>query len=336
MTTTRILPGVMLALAATAAPAVAQYGYDADGPPARSAGSPTDRVPPPEFDMPYGRPPAAAGPNPVERLSAPVRPASGAAADPYATLTGQPAAPPGGPLPPGAYPSPYYTDGPGCCGPLGANGRVGYEIYSVVGVNLPYGPGLGGLLNAGVMTGGGGRSLFFNPAHDAAWVFDMGVTYTYNTGKQDRPQGLFLKQAPITFGQQTFPQPDRFATTVVRGFHRTSFNFALGRDWWRWGPGAVGTEAGWNARCGGFVGGRWGTAHVDMRPVDEPNGYSRRQGVFHGVYLGTHATVEVPMGAWIGFIGGRAEWGYDWSNLVIPIPGDIQNVNLLLTAGVRF
>lgn len=343
MTTTRILPGVLLALAATTGPAAAQFRTEAEGSFGRNAGAPPGlsgvSVDPPEYGpMPLGRPPAAAGPNPVDRLSSSLRTA-GEDPDPYGTLTGQPAPQFAGPgLPHGSYPSPYYTDGPGCCGPLGRNGRVGYEFYNIVGANLPFGPGLGTLLNGGVMVGGGGRSLFFNREHDAAWVVDLGISYTFNPGKGGRPRDIFLKQPvlqnPIT-GAIT-PQADALTLTNVRGLDRTSFNFALGRDWWCWGPGAVGAENGWNLRWGGMVGGRWGTAHVDMRPVDQPNGYSRRQNVYHGVFVSTHVTVEVPMGAWIGFIGGRADWGYDWTNLIPPLQGNISNVNLYLFTGIRF
>ena len=58
--------------------------------------------------------------------------------------------------------------------------------------------------------------------------------------------------------------------------------------------------------------------------------------MFHSVTIGAHYTVEVPMGAWVGFVGGRVQWGYNWTNVVPPVSGDIQDVSLLFTAGVRF
>ena len=42
------------------------------------------------------------------------------------------------------------------------------------------------------------------------------------------------------------------------------------------------------------------------------------------------------MGAWILFGGLRGEWGHNWMNLVPPQDGNIQDVNVLLTLGVRF
>ena len=110
----------------------------------------------------------------------------------------------------------------------------------------------------------------------------------------------------------------------MTGLSRTSFNFAIGRDWWCWGPGRSGRRTG--GTCGGAASSAGGGGElVDMRPVAEPNGYSRRRNVYPGVFLATQVTVEVPMGAWIGFIGGRAEWGYDWTNLLRPAaPGQHQ------------
>ena len=35
------------------------------------------------------------------------------------------------------------------------------------------------------------------------------------------------------------------------------------------------------------------------------------------------------MGTWIFFAGIRAEWGYDWTNLVPPMNGNMHNLNLL-------
>ena len=41
---------------------------------------------------------------------------------PMSSLPGSPMAYPSYPV--GSYPSPYYVDGPGCCGPLGRDGRI--------------------------------------------------------------------------------------------------------------------------------------------------------------------------------------------------------------------
>jgi hypothetical protein len=216
---------------------------------------------------------------------------------------------------------------------------VGYEIYTYTGPNLPFGSSdFAGRLNTGWVVGGGGRTLFFNTTHDAAWVLDVGLSYTYNRGEQDAPVFLDIRQPPRSdpLTGRAIPQPDLYTLSVIRGLHRTNFNFALGRDWWLWGPAANGLQEGWNVRIGGLVGGRWGTAHVDVVPLNQVNGYARRQNVTHGIFLATYGTLEVPLGGCILFSGLRVEWGYDWTNIVPPLDGDLHNVHILLTAGIRF
>lgn len=313
-TTTRFLTGVLLA--AAGGPAFGQFAPRAAyGPP--------------------GAPPTEAGLTAAQ--------AAPSATDRMERLTTMPAAPdpaagrPVG-LPPGSYSAPGYTDGPGCGGPLGG-GPVAYDVYGFTGPSFVIASGdLASRMQTGWTVGGGGRSLFFTPGGDAAWAIDLGLSYTYNRGIQGDPITVLNRGTttidPVT-GQQTSTAPT-LQDMRLRGVHRTSFNFAVGRDWFFWGPGAPGVEAGWNARLGIDVGGRWGTAHVDMEPVNEPLGYFRRQDNFQGVFLGLNGNVEVPMGGWIWVAGARFQWGYDWTNLTPPADGDIQSLNFLLTTGFRF
>lgn len=340
---TRQLSGVLLLVAATAGQAAAQNGATPYPPPpgrysaVPSVGPMVDAgtaVP-----MPSGRPATAAGQNAVDRVGAPVRLASEEAADPYGTLTGQPAPQAPSALPAGSYPSPYYSAGPGCAGPLGRNGRIAYDLYSYTGPTFAVGEGrLARELQMGWMTGGGGRSLFFNPTGDAAWAADLGLSYAYNRGSVGNFTTLELRQAATGSGATRVVRPDILAPLAIRGLSRTNFNFGIGRDWWYWGPGVVGLENAWNCRFGTTLGGRWGTAHIDEIPQDTAahGDYARRQGVTHGIFVESHATVEVPMGAWILFGGLRTEWGYDWMNLVPPLQGNLHNFNVLMTAGIRF
>jgi hypothetical protein len=340
MTITRfLLPGVILG--AFTAPAVAQFGdpgsrYSDLVPSVRPAAAEEPLVParPQLPPMPPGRPAAAV--SSLEQMTAPPGPGT-PAADPDGTLTGQPNQYIAG-LPPGSYPSPYYVDGPGCCGPLGRNGRIGYELYTFTGANFVFGPGLPAKLFTGWQVGGGARTLFFTPDHTAAWVIDLGLSYTHNGGRTDQPLGLFLRTNPVVnqqAGTLTL-QPDRFVLTAIHGVHRESFNFNLGRDVWLWGAGNTGGETGTNLRVGGWVGGRYGSSHIDLLPLNDPSGYSRRQNVFEGVVVGGHITCETPMGGWILFGGLRAEYGYDWTNLAPPIQGNLNNINLQVTLGIRF
>jgi len=335
MTITRIVPGVVLVVAAAAGTADAQFGVS----PPRAGGSYRDRLP---SVVPAGPTMPEPPPSALERgATTPglASPTPHPTPDPSATPLGQATAPAAAGLPPGSYPSPYYTDGPGCCGPLGRDGRIGYELYAYTGPTWALGEGrFARQLNPGWMVGGGGRSLFFNPTHDAAWVLDLGVSFQYNHGEPGHLQDLFIRVAPERdfFGNIIRVRPDELAPTAIKALNRTNFNFAIGRDWWLWGPGSTGTEAAWNLRVGGLVGGRWGTAHVDLHVNGDPQFYQRRQGVTHGVFVAPQASLEVPLGSWILFGGLRFEWGYDWTNLVPPIQGNLHNLNLLMTAGVRY
>lgn len=343
MTITRYLPAVLLVALGAAEPVAAQTRMPAYSPPGRAAGMAPSVQPGGTDDpgVPVARPPSPA--RTLERMTT-ATPAEAAPAEPYSSLTGQPVpgAQPGG-LPLGSYTSPYYKDYPACCGPLGG-GPMAYELYVMTGPNFVGGNGpLTDRLDTGWIVHGGGRSLFFNTAADAAWVIDLGLSYQYNRGTQDEPADLFVRQAASqnqVTGQLT-PQPDLFLSTNIRGFHRTAFNFAIGRDWWFRGPAAPGLCNGWNFRFGMDVGGRWGTQHVDLDlvgttgPFDSPI-YARRQGVFHGVYVSGHISWEVPVGGWVWFAGLRGQWGWDWGDVVPPLNGDIQNMNLLITTGIRF
>ena len=343
MTTTRILPGVVLAVLATAGPAAAQYAMPSYGAPGRSAVPsvlPTGAMEPDDQlgpgggfpAMPPGRPPAAAS---LEKMTVPPQRGVPDGADPAARLT--PAGPGG--LPPGAYASPWYTDGPGCCGPVGRHGPVEYELYFQTGPSFVFGSGeYTDRLNTGWAVNGGGRSLFYNREGDAAWVLDLGLSYQYNRGTPNDLIDLFIRQ-PSVQNQQTgarVNQPDRLVSSRIRALQRTAFNYSIGRDWWVWGPGQPGAETGWNLRWGTDVGGRWGTAHVDINPNNDPRLYARRQKAYEGVFVGAHANIEVPVGGWIWFGGLRVRWGYDWMNIVPPIKGDVQYIDLLLNTGVRF
>jgi hypothetical protein len=355
MTTTRFLTGVLLVVLTAGSavaqyesnayltprqiseliPSVAPYGQD----PVVPLGSMGQMDPygPPGTLMPPGRPVAATA---LDRLNAPIRPVAGENPLPLPTMTGQPdPSAPAAVFPKGSYPNPYDGDGPGCCGPLERDGLIGYEVYLDTGPTIPFGAGdFAHRLELGWMVGGGGRSLFFNTAHDAAWVADLGFSYQYNRGNQWSATNLNVRQATTTNPTTgaIVNQPDILTSVIVRDIDRTDFNFAFGRDWWLWGQGATGFENDWNLRIGGLVGGRWGTAHVDEVPVSNPFGYFRRQDVTHGLFLEVHANVEVPLGAVIFFSGVQLQWGYDWTNLAPPFAGDIQNVNVLLTAGIRF
>jgi hypothetical protein len=342
MTSTRfLLPGFLLV--AWAGPALAQPG---------APGSRYDLFPSvlpaggeePGYPTRPQVPPPTAGPPAVDSLGQMSAPGGGAArpADPVGTLTGQPQQPPPAAYPeygPGTYPSPYYVDGPGCCGPMERAGRIGYDLYSFSGVNFVFGSGLPHYLYTGYDLGASVRTLFFDATHTAAWTVDLGGSFTHNFGVESKdPQNLYVRQ-PASVNSTTnvvTPQPDLLVFAGIHAIDRSSFNYNLGRDWWLWGSGNTGGEQGPNLRVGGWIGGRYGTSHVDVILLNQVNGYARRQNAFEGINFGAHMSYEVPMGSWILFGGIRAEYGYDWTNLVPPIQGNLQNINVQFTAGIRF
>ena len=205
--------------------------------------------------------------------------------------------------------------------------------------NFVFGPGLPNYLNTGWSVGGGARTLFFDPTHTAAWTIDLGLSYTHNWGTGSHSPVTLLLRNPPTQNQTTgviTVNPDISALSAINGIHRESFNYNFRHNWWLWGAGNTGGETGTNVRVGGWVGGRYGSSHVDIIPLNQPGGYSRRQNVFEGFVVGAHVTCEMPMGAWILFGGLRAEYGYDWTNLVPPIQGNLNNANVQVSLGIRF
>jgi hypothetical protein len=206
-----------------------------------------------------------------------------------------------------------------CCGPVGANGPIGQEIYVRFGANFPLGNGLlaRSLNTAGHTVQVGGRSQFFDPPGDAAWALDLHLQYEFNNADA---------QDVVTF---------RGEPVLVRELHRWAVGLGGGRDMFLSAPGFVGGTWDANFRLGWDVGGRWGTGHVDLNPLFEPEGYRRHQDVFAQAFAGVLATVEVPVGGWTWVGGGRLEWDYTFSDL-IPKGSSFHEINVLLMCGVRY
>src|SRR5205823_5781058 len=102
---------------------------------------------------------------------------------------------------------------------------------------------------------GGGRTLFFNPANDAAWVVDLGIGDIANHGQHsDRTANLsILVPGPTNATRVHIP-------VTVSGLNRTFVNLGLGREWYLSGEGGncptCGTfGAGTNWRAGFDIGG---------------------------------------------------------------------------------
>jgi hypothetical protein len=239
--------------------------------------------------------------------------------------------PPAGPMPGSMVMPPPVPNGPlmagcglpnptgDCCGPVGANGPIGQEVYLRVGANFPLGNGLlaRSLNTAGLTTQIGGRSQFFDPQGDAAWAVDVHLQYEYNNA--DAKDTVTFRGEPV----------------FVRDLHRWAVGLGGGRDMFLTAPGFVGGTWDANFRLGWDVGGRWGTGHVDLTPLFEPDGYRRHQDVFAQAFAGVMATVEIPVGGWTWIGGGRVELDYTFSDL-IPKGSSFYEINTLAVVGVRY
>jgi hypothetical protein len=209
--------------------------------------------------------------------------------------------------------------------PIGRDGPIGQEVFWLTGPTLPLGPSvLATDLSTGWMSEAGLRTLLFNPSNDAAWTLSTGLAFQY------------------VAGTGTAPTFDFFGLNV-RAHHlfRWSVTPAIGRDWFFQGRAPFGGPQD-SLRFGIDCGGRLGTEHVDLSIANvaaDPfnvKAYLRKHDVFGGVVVGAHTEIEIPMESWVFFAGARAEWGYDWSQLLITHNSSLQDVNLLFSFGVRY
>lgn len=212
---------------------------------------------------------------------------------------------------------------PECCGPIGGCGPLGYEVYLRSGTSISVGGGrLNRTLQDGWLIDGGARTLFFNPAADAAWTVDFGISTTENN--INHPEVSFKLNNDLVTG---------------RRLNRTGVNVGLGREWYLCGSA---WDGGKNWRVGFDAGGRWERARLDLNDNTVANGQVTANGfirvgdVVGGIFAAVHSDVEWPLGGCKLQAGVRIEWDYTWQDLLPPVLTDVEDVNFLLTIGVRF
>jgi hypothetical protein len=252
---------------------------------------------------------------------------------------------------------------PDCCGPIGGDGPIQLELYSRAGVSVPIGnTSFTKALQNGWMIEGGGRSLFFNPAMDAAWTIDLGLSNTWNHGEHPEIQfPLNNIIVPFAASATAFPPQASFAignfvphatptiTTVtptsgpsagtaipvftapgvsIHFLNRTFVNLGFGREYYLLGSAH---DCGTRWRVGADVGGRWGSAKLGLNEI------RHRTGVLEGVFASVHTDLEWPCCSVVFVAGLRAEWSYTFSEILQEQNNaDVQEINLMVTAGVRF
>ncbi len=223
---------------------------------------------------------------------------------------------------------------PDCCGPVGGDGPIATELYLRWGPSITLDAGfLGRTLETGWAVEVGGRALFFNPANDAAWTVDLGLSDVANQGQHsDKSVTLRILQTNATSGT-TGP----VAVPVhVGGLNRTYANLGFGREWYLWSQAATcptcGVMApGCNWRVGFDAGGRWGTEKLRLHEI------KHRTEVIEAAYVALHSDLEIPWGGWVFIVGERIEWDHTWMHQILQDhPENLQNINILMTLGVRY
>jgi hypothetical protein len=248
---------------------------------------------------------------------------------------GVPTVPPT-PLPYIAYEQPY------CCGPVGANGPIRMELYLRAGTSSPVGgTSMARALGVGSQLQFGGRTLFFNLDHSAAWTIELGIGNAYNHETNSTiPFDLFGK--PVN----------------IRSVNRTWGTIGIGREhyilhldnllpWrcpegesWTWdtnckGCGGCGACSGLSLRIGYDVGFRYGTVRIDNFDPSQFTDYSRVNSRMYTPYIAIHSDIEIPRGCCTFLFGSRLETEYN----VIDKYGsmsDFAAINFLITTGVRY
>jgi hypothetical protein len=215
-----------------------------------------------------------------------------------------------------------------CCGPVGGDGPVTYELYTRTGPVFTFGDTiLAKLLNSNVGWDFhiGGRTLFFDPGMDAAWTIDLSLSYDYNQSKNN-PMVPLVVAAP---SQNGIPNPSFVELVTLRNVSRTCVNATAGREWYINAPASA---QGFKWRAGFDLGGRLGTAKANFAEVQH------RTDTIYGVVGAVHVDVEKSCGCCCTFLAGlRLEYDYISMDILKELNhSNVEDINLLLTWGFRF
>ncbi len=230
-----------------------------------------------------------------------------------------------------------YDRQPGCCGPVGANGPINYEMYLRSGIAFPVAnSGLGSVLDNGWTIEGGARTLFLNPETDEAWTVDLGIGNTYNrVGNRTHKfvNGNFrAANETFTFTPLLQNPVTQFGPGLVTGadLNRTYVFLSGGHEWYLWGS-AEHDCCCRNWRVGFDVGGRYGTEKLDVNETRHMTDNNE------SAFISAHSDVEIPWGQVLFQAGVRLEYSYTWSQIFKSSSnGDVQDISLLFTTGWRF
>lgn len=238
--------------------------------------------------------------------------------------------PPVSPLPCSCGLSDYITyRRDNCClGPTGKSRPICMEIFVRSGVALPVGGNdVGSQMRTGWSIMGGSRALFFTPDYTRAWTIEAHVINTWQgaAATQSYPITTFQPDAQgqakrVNYGFNGVPG------VTIRSFNRTMVGLGGGREWYLWQPA---NAPGNHWRIGIDAGGRYGSASINLNEI------RHRADVVGAVFASAHTDYEITCGRCVYQAGFRAGYAYTWSDILQRV-SDVQDVNLMLTLGLRY
>jgi hypothetical protein len=220
-----------------------------------------------------------------------------------------------------------------CCGPVGGDGPLFSELYVRGGLSFPMGGNaLARSLDApGWMIEGGGRLLLFDPSMNGAWAIDLGLSNTWNSAHAPKIHIPISVLVPNALGTPTlvnFGTDTGVPGVTVNTLNQTYVNVGVGRECYLLDPA---NAAGARWRVGLDLGGRYGVEELGLNEI------RHRVDTVAGVYAAIHSDVEIPCCSVVFVAGIRGEYSYTWSDILQhQNDSDLQQINLLFTAGVRF
>jgi len=223
-----------------------------------------------------------------------------------------------------------------CCGPTGnhKSGPILLETYFRTGPEFTVGGGVfNNVLETGWNVGGGGRSLFFNPDANQAWVIDLGISNThYNSNNRNPAVSLFNlpyldRSGQFGLGvnkQITIPAVD----VGIIALNTTFVNLSGGKEYYLRGD-AFNKGNSW--RIGGDIGGRYGSGKTEFV------GFPHLKDTIGAVFLSLHSDLQIPFGKVNLIAGIRLEWDYIWNGVLqSQNNSDLSNISLLYNGGIQF
>jgi len=220
-----------------------------------------------------------------------------------------------------------YPRTPGSAGPAGGDGPISGEVYVQTGFSFPIsGNYFGKVLGVGWDVEGGGRTHFFNPAMDADWLIGLSVSNIYNDAVDRGTSRTLVNVVDRNNPGVVIPS----LTVSMLDYNRTYVGLYGGREWYLWGAAeSDGVTPTW--KWGINAGGRYGTNKLDV--INFHHLTSRLGALFGAV----HTEMEVPYGPAILSFGLWGEYSYTWCDILQRFNNaDVMEINLMLTAGVRF